>query len=86
MKIFVPLVPVDELLWSPSDDNNENIDKYLKTIHGEYQYADDEISLQTLLNCQMNTDLALVKFRQLPVKTICKICTFMFFILLEIIL
>ena len=34
--------------------------------------SDDEISLQTLFNCQMNTEKALVKFRQLPVKTICK--------------
>ncbi|CAF1194688.1 unnamed protein product [Rotaria sordida] len=67
-------VPVDELLWSPSsmnnDDNNEKIDEYLKTIRNEYPFADDEVSLQTLLNCQMNTELALIKFRQLPMKTI----------------
>ncbi len=34
--------------------------------------SDDEISLQTLLNYQLNTELALAKFRQLPNKTICK--------------
>ncbi|CAF0985789.1 unnamed protein product [Rotaria sordida] len=66
-------LPVDELLWSSSsvnDSDNENIDKYLKIIHTEYPSSDDEISLQTLLNCQLNTELALVKFRQLPNKTI----------------
>ncbi|CAF2502767.1 unnamed protein product [Rotaria sp. Silwood2] len=66
-------VPVDELLWSPSSVNNddyEKIDEYLKTIRNEYSFADDEISLQTLFSCQMNTELALIKFRQLPVKTI----------------
>ncbi|CAF0891055.1 unnamed protein product [Rotaria sp. Silwood1] len=66
-------VPVDELLWSPSsvnNDDNEKIDEYLKTIRNEYPFADDEISLQTLFNCQMNTELALIKFRQLPMKTI----------------
>lgn len=30
---------------------------------------DDEIALQVLLHCQMKIELALVKFRQLPVKT-----------------
>ena len=35
-------------------------------------FADDEISLQILLTCQMSTELALTRFRQLPVKTICK--------------
>ncbi|CAF2964614.1 unnamed protein product [Rotaria sp. Silwood2] len=67
-------VPVDELLWSSSsvnDSDNENIDEYLKIIHTEYPSSDDEISLQTLLNCHLNTELALVKFRQLPNKTIC---------------
>jgi hypothetical protein len=34
--------------------------------------SDDEISLQTLLNYQLNTELALVKFRQLSNKTVCK--------------
>lgn len=34
--------------------------------------SDDEISLQTLLKCQFNIELALTKFRQLPTKTICK--------------
>ncbi|CAF0876246.1 unnamed protein product [Adineta ricciae] len=66
-------LPVDEILWSPSsvdDDMNENIDEYLKTIRSEYPLSDDEISLQTLFNCQMNTETALTKFRQLPVKTI----------------
>ena len=33
---------------------------------------DEEIALQVLLHCQMQTELALAKFRQLPVKTICK--------------
>lgn len=32
----------------------------------------DEIALQVLLHCQMKIELALMKFRQLPVKTICK--------------
>jgi hypothetical protein len=41
-------------------------------VFSEDPLADDEISLQTLFNCQMNTELALVKFRQLPVKTVCK--------------
>jgi hypothetical protein len=34
--------------------------------------SDDEVSLQTLLNCQLDTESALVKLRQLPVKNICK--------------
>ncbi|CAF0821208.1 unnamed protein product [Rotaria sp. Silwood1] len=66
-------VPIDELLWSSSsvtDSDNENIDEYLKIIHTEYPSSDDEISLQTLLNCQLNTELALIKFRQLSNKTI----------------
>ncbi|UJR21378.1 hypothetical protein I4U23_024470 [Adineta vaga] len=66
-------VPVDELLWSPSslnDNKDEDIDEYLKTIRHDYPSSDDEISLQTLLKCQMNTEVALVKFRQLPVKSI----------------
>ena len=33
---------------------------------------DDEIALQVLLHCRMKIESALVKFRQLPVKTICK--------------
>ncbi|CAF1996496.1 unnamed protein product [Rotaria magnacalcarata] len=66
-------VPVDELLWSSSsvnDSENENIDEYLKIIRSEYPASDDEISLQILLNCHLNTELALMKFRQLATKTI----------------
>ncbi|CAF0807291.1 unnamed protein product [Adineta steineri] len=66
-------VPIDEVLWSSTyanDVDNENIDEYLKKIHTEYPSSDDEISLRTLYNCQLNTDLALVKFRQLSIKTI----------------
>ncbi|UJR28065.1 hypothetical protein I4U23_009321 [Adineta vaga] len=66
-------VPSDELLWSSSlasDTDDENIDDYLKKTHIEYPSSNDEISLQTLLNCQFNTDLALMKFRQLPIKMI----------------
>ncbi|CAF3753262.1 unnamed protein product [Adineta steineri] len=66
-------IPVDEILWSSTyanDVDNENIDEYLKKIHTEYPSSDDEISLRTLYNCQLNTDLALVKFRQLSIKTI----------------
>ncbi|CAF3376392.1 unnamed protein product [Rotaria socialis] len=66
-------VPVDELLWSSSsvnDSENENIDEYLTIIHSEYPASDDEISLQILLNCHLNTELALMKFRQLATKTI----------------
>lgn len=85
------LVPVDELLWSPSSSNEldeEIIYGYLKTIRSECKVvrnclhvlsclysdptSDDEISLQTLLQCQWDTTLAVVQFRQLPVKTICK--------------
>jgi len=53
-----------------NDINNEDIDEYLKTIRREYPSANEEISLKILFNCQMNTELALIKFRQLPVKTI----------------
>ncbi|CAF1317095.1 unnamed protein product [Rotaria magnacalcarata] len=70
-------VPVDEHLWSPSSVNNEDdekIDMYLKAIRNEYSFADVEISLQTLFNCQMDTESALVKLRQLPVKTIYTYC------------
>ena len=85
------LVPVDELLWSPSPSNEldeEIIIGYLKTIRSECKVvrtyfhvlsalcsdpsSDDEISLQTLLQCQWDTTLAALQFRQLPVKTICK--------------
>ncbi|CAF5149151.1 unnamed protein product, partial [Rotaria magnacalcarata] len=69
--------PVDEHLWSPSSVNNEDdekIDMYLKAIRNEYSFADVEISLQTLFNCQMDTESALVKLRQLPVKTIYTYC------------
>lgn len=66
-------VPIDELLWSSSsldDSDNENIDEYLRIIHTEYPASDDEISLRTLLNCQLNTELALEHFRQLSRKNI----------------
>ncbi len=48
-------------------------------------FADYEISLQNLLHCQMDTELAVVKFRELPVKTICKnfIFSFVFFFVIS---
>ena len=85
------LVPVDELLWSPSPSDKldeQSLDAYLKTLRSECKVvwtcfrplsclcsdpsSDDEVSLQNLLQCQWDTVLALVKFRQLPVKTMCK--------------
>ncbi|CAF0901212.1 unnamed protein product [Adineta ricciae] len=66
-------IPDDELLWSSSlasDTDDEIIDKYLKITNTEYPSSDDEISLQTFLKCQFDTDSALTKFRQLPMKNI----------------